>query len=89
MLREASNADVITVATAPVVTLLVQAGLAFQKYHFNYGLMLGATLAAVDWYEGTARRKGLPQSRAALILVASSATALTLIVQQAAHVLTR
>ena len=89
MLRQASYADAITVAIAPVVTVLVQAGLAFQKYHFNNGLVIGTTLAAVHLYEATARRKGLPQSRAALILIATSATALTLIVQQTAHVLAR
>jgi hypothetical protein len=77
----------IAVAVAPFVTLLVQAGLAFQKYHFNNGLVLGTTLAAVDWYEDTARRKGLPQSRAALSLIATGATALTVIVQQSAHAL--
>jgi hypothetical protein len=89
MLREGSHADVITVAIGPVVTLLVQAGLAFQKYHFHNGLVLGTTLVVVDWYEDTARRKGLPQSRVALILIAASAAALTLMVQQAAHVLAR
>jgi hypothetical protein len=77
----------IAVGVASFVTLLVQAVLAFQKYHFNNGLVLGTTLAAVDWYEDTARRKGLPQSRVALSLIATGATALTLIVQQSTHAL--
>ena len=50
---------------------------------------LGTTLAAVNWYEDAARRKGLPQSRLTLILVATSAAAMTVVLQQAAHVLGR
>lgn len=82
-------ADALPVVIAAVVTLAVQGALAFQKYHFSNGIVLGVTLAAVDWYEDSARRKGLPQSRAALILVAASAAGLTLILQQAARVFTR
>ena len=81
MLRETKFADVICVVIAAVVTLSVQAALAFQKYHFNNGLVLGTTLAAVTWYEDAARRKGLPQSRVGLILIATSAAAVTLIFQ--------
>ena len=86
MLRETTHADVISVVIAAVVSLSVQAVLAFHKYRFNNGLVLGTTLAAVTWYEDTARRKGLPQSRVALILIATSAAALPHILQHAAHV---
>ena len=89
MLREITRADLIPMVIATIVTLSIQAALAFQKYRFNNGLVLGITLAAADWYEDPARRKGLPQSRAALILIATSVGAVTLILQQAAHVLAR
>ena len=81
------SAASISIMTAAFVTLLVQAALAFQKYRFDSGLMLGTTLAAVNWYEDAARRKGLPPSRMTLILIATSAAALTLALQQAARVL--
>ena len=81
------SAASISIMTAAFVTLLVQAALAFQKYRFDNGLMLGTTLAAVNWYEDAARRKGLPPSRLTLILIATSAAALTLALQQAARVL--
>ena len=54
------SAAAIAIMTAAFVTLLVQAALAFQKYRFNSGLMLGTTLAAVNWYEDAARRNGIP-----------------------------
>jgi hypothetical protein len=76
----------ISVMAAAFVTLLVQAALTFQRYRFDNGLTLGTTLAAVNWYEHTARRKGLPASRVILILIATSAAALTLVLQQAACV---
>ena len=69
------SAAAISVVIAAFVTLSVQAALAFQKYRFNNGLLLGTTLAAVNWYEDAARRKGLPQSRLVLILIATSAAA--------------
>jgi hypothetical protein len=81
------NAASISITTAAFVTLLVQAALAFQKYRFDSGLMLGTTLVAVNWYEDAARRKGLPPSRLILMLIATSAAALTLAFQQAARVL--
>ena len=86
MQRETTHADVISVVIAAVVTLSVQAALAFHHYRFNNGLLLGATLAAVNCYEDTARRKGLPQSRLASILIATGAAALTLVLQQAVRV---
>jgi hypothetical protein len=85
MLHETTHADLIPVVIAAVVTLSVQAALAFQKYRFNYGLVPGATLAAVAWYEDWARRRGVPHSRLAPILIATSAAAVTGILQQAAH----
>jgi hypothetical protein len=81
------GAAAISVMAAAFVTLLVQAVLAFQKYRFDCGLMLGTTLAAVSWYEDAARRNGLPPSRSTPILIAASAAALTLALQQAARVL--
>jgi hypothetical protein len=86
MVAEMAHAGLVTAMAAAFVTLLVEAALAFQKYRFNNGLMLGATLAAVTWYEETARRKGLPPSRLTLVLIATSAAALTLVFQQLAHV---
>ena len=73
--------------TAAFFTLLVQAALSFQKYRFDNGLMLGTTLAAVNWYEDVARRKNLPTSRLALIPIVVIAGALTLILRHAVHVL--
>jgi hypothetical protein len=89
MLRDTTLADVLPVLVAAVATVSVHGALAFEKYRFNNGLVLGTTLAAVDWYEHTARRRGLPQSRGALILVATSAAGVTLILQHAASALTR
>jgi hypothetical protein len=66
MVGDTTHADLVVMAAA-FVMLLVQAALAFQKYRFNNGLMLGTRLAAVNWYEDTARRKGLPPSRMTLI----------------------
>jgi hypothetical protein len=86
MLRETTHVDLISVVIEAVVTLSVQAALAFQKYRFNNGLILGATLAAVDWYEDTTRRKGLPPSRLTVLLIATSAAALGLALQQVARV---
>lgn len=83
---ETTHAPLLSVITAAFVTVLVQAALAFQKYRFNNGLMLGATLAAVDWYEDTTRRKGLPPSRRIVLLIATSAAALALALQQVARV---
>ena len=82
---EMTGAQLISLMTAALVTLLVQATVAFEKCRFNNGLMLGTALAAVNWYEATARRKGLQTSRVTLILIATSAAALTLVLQQTAH----
>lgn len=81
------SAAAISGMTAAFVTLLVQAVLAFQKYRFDCGLMLGNTLAAVNWYEDAARRNGIPPSRLTLILIATGAAALAFALQQAARVL--
>jgi len=83
---ETAHAGPVIAMAAAFVTLLVEAALAFQKYRFNNGLMLGTTLAAVTWYEETARRKRWPPSRLTLALIATSAAALTLVFQQLAHV---
>jgi hypothetical protein len=80
-----THAAFISGMIAAFFTLLVQAALAFQKYRFNNGLILGITLAALSWYQDTARCNGLPRSRATLILIATSAAALTLVLQQAAR----
>ena len=44
-------------------------------------------MAAVNWYEDVARRKNFRPSRWTLILIATIATAFTVALQQAAHVL--
>ncbi len=81
------DAALLSVMTAAFFTLLIQAALSFQKYRFDNGLMLGTTLAAVNWYEDVARRKNLQPSRLTVFLTAAIAAALILILQQAAHVL--
>jgi hypothetical protein len=86
MAGETTHTSLPAVVAAVFLTLSVQAALAFQKYRFNNGLMLGTTLAALNWYEDTACRNGLPRSRLALILIATSAAALTVVFQQAARV---
>ncbi len=82
-----AHAASISALTAAFVTLLVQATLTFQKYRFDNGLMLGTTLAAVNWYEDVARRRNLRPSRLTLILIATIAAAFTVALQQAARVL--
>lgn len=84
---ETAHDGLISVVAAAFVTVLVRATLAFQKYHFSNGLMLGATLAAVEWYEDNAASKGLPLSRLIVLLIATSAGALTLVFQQVARAL--
>ena len=86
MLRETTHADLTSVLIAAVITLSVQAALVFQKYRLNDGLMLAATLAAVEWYEEAARSKGLPLSRPIVLSIAAGAGALSLVVQRAALV---
>ena len=81
---ETTHAPLLSAIPAAFVTLLVQAALAFQKYRLNNGLILGATLAVVEWYEDTARSKGLPPSRVIVVLIATSAGALSPVLQQAA-----
>jgi hypothetical protein len=82
-----THAAVISVVTVAFFTLLVQAALTFQKYRFDKGLMLGTTMAAVNWYGEFARRKDFRRSRWTLILIATIATAFTFTLQQATHVL--
>jgi hypothetical protein len=86
MAGETTHTSLTAVVAAVFLTLSVQAALAFQKYRFNNGLMLGTTLAALNWYEDTARRNALPRSRLALILIATTAAVLTVVLQQAARV---
>jgi hypothetical protein len=81
------HAAFISVVTAAFFTLLVQAALSFQKYRFDKGVVLGTTMAAVNWYGDFARRKNLRPSRWTLILIATIAAAFTFALQQAAHVL--
>jgi hypothetical protein len=70
------------------ITLALQAAIAFEKYRFNNGFILGATLAAAKWCGDTACRKGFPRSPLTMTLIALSATALTLALEQAARLLT-
>ena len=81
VVRETTHA-----AMAAVVMLSGQAALAFHKYLFTNGLVLGTTLAAVTWCQDAARHKRLPRSRVALILLATSTAALKLILHHVAHV---
>jgi len=83
MLHETTHADLISVMIAAVITLVVQAALTFQKYRFDNGLMLGITLAAVHWYEEVERRRNARPSPITLILVATTAAAMTVVLQQA------
>ena len=87
MLRDRTQADVISVVIAAIVTLSVQAALTFQKYRFDNGLMLGITLAAVHWYEEAARRRSARPSRIRLILVVAAASAITVVLQEAIRAL--
>jgi len=80
-------AALISIVTAAFFTLSVQAALTFQKCRFDKGLMVGTTMAAVNWCGDFARRKNFRPSRWTLILIATIATALTVALQQAAHVL--
>jgi hypothetical protein len=77
----------ISVVTAAFFTLSVQGALTFQKYRLDKGLMLGTTMAAVNWCEDVARRKNFPPSRLTLVLIAIIAAAFTVALQQAARVL--
>jgi len=65
-----------------ILCLSAQAAVAFQRYRFNNGLVLGTTLAAVGCYDDTARRKGLSPSQMELTLIATSAAALTMILRE-------
>ena len=65
-----------------ILCLSAQAVVAFQRYRFDNGLVLGATLAAVSCYDDTARRMGLRPSQMQLTLIATTTAALTMIVQQ-------
>jgi hypothetical protein len=82
-----THAALIYVVTAAFFTLSVQAALSFQKYRFDKGLMLGTTMAAVNWCEDVARRKNMRPSCLTLILIATIAAAFTVALQQAARVL--
>jgi hypothetical protein len=64
-----------------ILCLSAQATVAFQKYRFNNGFVLGATLAAVSCYDDKARGMGLRPSQMQLTLIATTAAALTMIVQ--------
>jgi hypothetical protein len=65
-----------------ILCLSAQAAVAFERYRFNNGLVVGTTLAAVSCYDDTARRVGLRPSQVQLLLIATAAAAVTMIVQQ-------
>jgi hypothetical protein len=81
------GATLISVVAAGFFTMLIQDALSFQKYRFDKGLMLGTTMAAVNWYEVVARRKHLRPSRVTLILIATIAAAFMVAVQHGVGVL--
>jgi hypothetical protein len=87
MVGATTHAALISVVTAAFFTLSVQGALTFQKYRFDKGLMLGTTMAAVNWCEDVAHRRNLRPSRLTLILIATIAAAFTVALQQAARVL--
>jgi hypothetical protein len=64
-----------------ILCLSAQAAVAFERYRFNKGLVVGATLAAVSCYDDRARRMGLRPSQMQLMLVATTAAAVTMFVQ--------
>jgi hypothetical protein len=80
-------AALISVVTAALFTLSVQGALTFQKYRFDKGLMLGTTMATVNWCEDIARRKNFPPSRLTLVFIATIAAAFMVALQQAVRVL--
>ena len=82
-----THAAFISVVTATFVTLWVEAALAFQKYRFDNGLVLGTALAAVNWYEDVVRRKNLRPPRLTPTLIGIIAAAFAVALQQAARVL--
>jgi hypothetical protein len=60
-----------------------EAAEAFERYRFSSGLVVGTTLAAVDCYERSVRRKGRERSRAQALVIASGAATLTFAFEQA------
>lgn len=84
MSHDATHTDIwLSLLIGAVLTLVTEATLAFQRYRFNNGLVLGMTLSAVACYEGTVRRKGLRPSQFELALIATAAAAFTMLAQQA------
>jgi len=65
-----------------ILCLSGQAAVAFERYRFNNGLVVGTTLAAVSCFDDSARRMGLRPSQMQLLLIATAAAAATMIVQQ-------
>lgn len=63
-----------------IVCFSAELAVAFQRYRFNNGLVVGTTLAAVSCYDDTARRKGLRPSQMQLMLIATAAGAVTMFV---------
>jgi hypothetical protein len=84
MLHETTHTDIwLSLLIGAVLTLVTEATLAFQRYRFNNGVVLGMTLSAVACYEGKVRRKGMTPSQFELALIATVAAALTMLAQQA------
>jgi len=65
-----------------ILCLSTQAAVAFERYRFNNGLVVGTTVAAVSCYNDSARRIGLRPSQMQLLLIATAVAAVTMIVQQ-------
>ena len=76
---------IITGLVAGGITLALQAAIAFEKYRFKNGFLLGATLAAAKWCGDSACREGIPRSPLTMTLIAAGATALTFALEQAAR----
>jgi hypothetical protein len=65
-----------------ILCLSTQAAVAFERHRFNNGLVIGTTLAAVSCYDDTARRIGLRPSQVQLLIIATAAAAVTMLVRQ-------
>jgi hypothetical protein len=66
-----------------LLSLSYEAADAFQRYRFGSGLVVGTTLAAVECYEHSVRRRGREPSHAQALVIASGAAALTVALKQA------
>jgi hypothetical protein len=67
----------------PLLTLSAEATLAFQRYRFSNGAVLGTTLFVVAYYQDAARRIGMRPSRMQVSLIGAITATLAIIAQRA------